>query len=110
MERRDPHSIEDAIRAQAAERKVKFTLHAHQEMLEEDISSAELLAALANCSLIENYPEHKRGACCLVCGRGDANRMLHVVCTCDLPELVIITAYEPKPPKWETPYKRGMRQ
>ncbi len=97
------------IRAQASERRIKFTLHAHQEMLEEDISTAELVVALRNCKLVENYPDHKRGACCLVCGSGGGGRMLHVVCTCEHPELIIITVYEPKPPKWETPFKRGMR-
>ena len=108
MDPNSRHWIETRIRKQASERKISLTLHAHQEMLEEDISSAELVASLRNCTLVENYPDHKRGACCLVCGQADTGRMLHVVCTCEYPELIIITVYEPKPPKWETPFKRGM--
>lgn len=100
--------IETRIRAQASERRIKFTLHAHQEMLEEDISSAELVSSLRNCTLVENYPDHKRGACCLVCGPGNA-RMLHVVCTFEHPDLIIVTVDEPKRPKWQTAFKRGMR-
>jgi hypothetical protein len=105
----DRTAVEKRIHSQASGRTVKFTLHAHQEMLEEDVSSAELLSCLVSCELIETYPDHKRGACCLVCGKAFTGRVLHVVCTCDLPELVVITVYEPKPPKWDTPYKRGQR-
>ena len=86
-----------------------MTLHAHQEMAEEDVSVSELLTCLAHCTLLEDYREHKRGACCLVCGHAHTGPYLHVVCTSELPELIIITVYEPKPPKWETPSQRGMK-
>ena len=105
----DCRQIEDFIKAQATRRTIRLTLHAHQEMAEEDVSVAELLTSLAHCSLIENYPEHKRGACCLVSGHAHTGRYLHVVCTTEFPELIIITVYEPKPPKWESPFQRGMR-
>ena len=77
MDRSSSLGIETKIRAQASEKRIKFTLHAHQEMLEEDISSAELVASLRDCKLVENYPDHKRGDWCLVCGSGDGVRMLH---------------------------------
>jgi hypothetical protein len=37
-------------------------------MLEEEISVADLLSCLEGCTVIENYPDHRRGACCLACG------------------------------------------
>ncbi len=86
---------------------VHFTLHAQQEMVNDDVSVDEILDALNNCEVVENYPEHERGACCLVCGKTFKGRYLHVVCTTSLPYLVIITTYEPSPPKWITPFKRG---
>ena len=58
---------------------------------------------------LEHYPEHRRGPCCLVCGYTVEKRPLHVVCTTEQPLLILITAYEPKPPKWETPTLRGRR-
>jgi hypothetical protein len=101
--------IESHIRELSARRAVKLTLHAQQEMLEEEISVADLLSCLEGCTVIENYPDHRRGACCLACGTTAGGRPLHVVCTTERPELIIITVYEPKPPKWETPFARGKR-
>lgn len=96
------------IRDLALARLMKLTVHAHAEMIEEDITAEELRNCLMSCTLLENYPDHKRGACCLVCGQAEKDH-LHVVCTSDLPELIIKTAYEPRSPKWETPFKRAMR-
>ena len=68
MNQADRLHIETVVRALAAKRAIKLTLHAHQEMVEEDITVSELLAGLENCTLLENYPDYERGACCLVCG------------------------------------------
>ena len=83
-----------------------MTQHAQQEMAEEEIMLGEVLQALANGQVLEDYPQHRRGACCLVGGWTQAGRPLHVVCTTARPVLIIITAYEPKPPKWVTPTQR----
>jgi len=77
-------------------------------MIEDDVTVSELLTALKNGTVVENYPEYERGACCLICGKGH-KRFLHIVCTTTLPELVVITVYEPMPPKWTTPFERGIR-
>jgi hypothetical protein len=57
--------------------------------------------------VLENYPEHRRGACCLLYGRAANGRHLHVVCTTAQPVLIVITVYEPRPPRWITPTQRG---
>lgn len=97
--------IEAKINQHAKSRTVKLTIHAQMEMKNDDVSVSELLTVLQNSTVIENYPDHQRGECCLICGRG-CNRFLHVVCTTSLPELVVITVYEPSLPKWENPYQR----
>jgi len=94
------------IRVQAAERAIRITDHAREEMEEESITLAEVLVAIANGQIIENYPDHKRGSCCLLYGLTARKRPLHVVCTTSLPQLVIITAYVPVPPKWIGPTER----
>lgn len=86
-----------------------MTQHAQQEMAEEDILLGDLLEALQRVQVLEHYPEHRRGACCLVWGYTFARRPLHVVCTTEQPLLIVITVYEPKPPKWESPVRRGKR-
>jgi hypothetical protein len=106
----DKARVETIVRTLAANRAVRFTIHAHQEMVEENITASELLTSLVDCVLLENYPDHKRGGCCLVCGKAETGRYLHTVCTYEYPEAIIITTYEPKPPKWETPFQRRIRQ
>ncbi|MDA3927170.1 MAG: DUF4258 domain-containing protein [Kiritimatiellae bacterium] len=105
----DPVIIEARLRHQAEADAVRVTEHAHQEMVEDDYSIDDVLCALSNAKVLENYPDHKRGACCLVCGQNGAGRYIHVVCSTSLKLVVIITVYEPMPPKWINPAKRGKK-
>ena len=56
------------IKLLAAEERIRITQHAHQEMFEEEISLADILEAIRTAELLENYPEHPRGPCCLLNG------------------------------------------
>jgi hypothetical protein len=100
-----------SIREQAASGAVRLTLHASAEMVEEGISLNDVFEAIASsgAEILENYPDHRRGACCLVAGSTLQARPLHVVCTSAQPVLIVITVYEPKPPKWITPNRRSPR-
>lgn len=94
------------IQSQAESENIRVTQHAQQEMAEEDVSLDDLLDAIASGQILENYPEHRRGACCLVFGTTGNGRPLHIVCTTERPVLIVITVYQPKPPKWPTPTQR----
>jgi hypothetical protein len=94
------------IHTQAAANNVRITQHAQQEMTEESIALDEVLQAIATGQILENYPEHRRGACCLLNGLTRNKRPLHIVCTTTQSVLILITVYEPKPPKWVTPTQR----
>ena len=96
----------EQIHVQAAKENIRITQHAQQEMVEENITLDEVLQAIARGQILENYPEHRRGACCLLNGLTQNGRPLHIVCTTAQPELIIITVYEPKPPKWVTSTQR----
>jgi hypothetical protein len=78
-------------------------------MVEEAISLDEVIEAIRRGKVLEHYPEHRRGACCLVCGLTDQGRPIHIVCATAQPMLILITAYEPLPPKWRTPWERKER-
>ena len=106
-ETQDVDAALSRIREQASLALVRVTAHAHQEMVEEHILLDDVLVAMREAKLVENYPEHKRGACCLVCGRDSNGRYLHIVCTSSLEVVIIITVYEPMFPKWATPFERG---
>jgi hypothetical protein len=102
----DVEAVLRRIRVQAAAENIRITQHAQREMVEEDITFDEVLEAIATGQILENYPEHRRGACCLLNGFTHEGRPLHIVCTTTRPMLIIITVYEPKPPKWITPTQR----
>jgi hypothetical protein len=95
------------IQTQAASGTIRLTQHAQQEMIEEEIFLAEVLESIATGQVLEDYAEHRRGACCLLGGTTGQGRPLHVVCTTANPVLIIITVYEPKPPRWISPTERG---
>ena len=100
----------EMVRDQARANNVRVTQHAQQEMTEENISLDEVLEAISDGQVVENYAQHRRGPCCLLCGRTAAGRAAHVVCTTGRPTLIIITVYEPKLPKWITPTQRRRSQ
>src|SRR5579863_2923210 len=109
MVERDSAQLErliELIKTQTASGAFRVTQHAHQEMVEEQIGLDEILAALQRGEILEHYPEHRRGACCLVSGQTGKGRPLHIVCTTAQPLLILITAYEPKAPKWISPRQR----
>ena len=99
-------AILQRIRAQAKKENVRVTQHAQQEMVEEDITFDEVLEAISTGQILEDYPEHRRGPCCLINGITQNGRPLHIVCTSIQPVLIIITAYEPRSPRWITPTQR----
>jgi len=103
---RDIRAIADRLGFQAQGESIRVTVHAHQEMVEEDIVLDDVLRVLRRATVVENYPDHKRGSCCLVHGQNSTGRDLHVVCTTSLDIAIIITVYEPKPPKWLDPFTR----
>lgn len=97
------------MRKQALAGEIRVTQHAQLEMDAEDITLGEVLMAISSGSVLEDYPEHKRGSCCLLYGRTFNGHHLHIVCTTALPLLLIITVYEPLPPKWINPVQRRVQ-
>ena len=107
MDVRDDRLLLARLRQQALRDQIRVTAHAHQEMVDEAISLDEVYDVLLEATVVENYPDHQRGACCLVCGRTSRGRYIHVVCTTSREIAIIITVYEPMLPKWATPFERG---
>ena len=97
----------ERIKNLAAAEQIRITQHAQEEMVEDEITLDEMVKAIKSAEMLESYPEHRRGACCLICGLTEKRRPLHMVCTTAQPVLVIITVYEPKSPKWESPTRRS---
>ncbi|HEV2854587.1 MAG TPA: DUF4258 domain-containing protein [Thermoanaerobaculia bacterium] len=109
MDTQDPEATLQRLIDQVDREALRVTQHAQEEMTEEDIALEDALEAIRSGTILENYPEHRRGSCCLVSGYTRQGRPLHVVCTTAQLLLIVITVYEPKPPKWETPTRRGSK-
>ena len=73
--------------------------HTIQRSIERGIRDEEVVEALLNGEIIEEYPEDKYGPSCLVLGRTRAGRPLHVQCSLP-PTVWIITLYESDPQEW----------
>ncbi|MGH7325530.1 MAG: DUF4258 domain-containing protein [Candidatus Rokuibacteriota bacterium] len=110
MARRDAEQIVARIREAVSAGSFRLTRHAHEEMVEENIALSDVAETVANAVLLEDYPEHRRGACCPISGWTATRRPLHVVCTTDSPLVIVITVYEPRPPKWSAPSRQGGRR
>ena len=105
----DTDKIGTKLSADVQENRVFFTRHALAELVEDQITTEEVLEALVFVQVLENYAQHQRGACCLVAGLTTKGRWLHAVCTTSRPETLVITVYVPTLPKWVTPTQRGSR-
>ncbi len=98
--------IKTRIAEQIRNSTMRFSVHAHQEMVADNFRLADVCEGLTNGQLLEDYPAHKRGACALFGGVALDGRPVHIVCTTGSEVLIVITVYEPKPPKWPTPTQR----
>ena len=98
-----------AIRESVSHYGLILTAHADEEAREEDISIEEIHQAIEYGEIIEDYPQHRRGPCCLINSRVSNSRNIHLVITTDKVPPRVITVYEPKKPYWITPEQRRKR-
>lgn len=84
----------------------RFTLHAQSELANDGFTVDDVVLAVASATVLEDYPDAQRGPCCLLSGLASAERFMHLVITTAGEVPVVITVYEPLPPKWITPSQR----
>ena len=97
--------ILDRVRS-AAGMRVLYLPHAVRQMLRPDrmITTAEVRQVIADGILVEDYPEDPRGHSCLIAGRGNEGRMIHIVCAPKQDFLAVITAYIPDSDEWSNDF------
>lgn len=94
----------------AAKQKILFLPHAVGQMVRPDrmITTREVELVVTEGELVEDYPEDARGHSCLLLGRGDEGRAIHVVCSPGDEYLAVITAYLPDTTCWSSDFKRRL--
>jgi hypothetical protein len=96
------------LRVREAARKRRLYLpHAVRQMERPDrmITIAEVRDVIEHGEIIEDYPEDARGHSCLLLGRGDSDRPIHVVYAPKVDYLAVITAYIPDEKEWDSDFR-----
>jgi len=97
--------IDEQIIHLAKEKKyVILTNHARIEAKKDTIRMDDIVESLCSGELVEDYPEHRRGHCCLMFG-WSAERPIHSVCRVIKNEILIITTYIPTLAEWQPDFK-----
>ncbi len=95
-----------AIRAAFEQGEYQYTLHAVERTTIRKVSRAEIEQAVNRAEVIEEYPQDKYGPSCLLYGKTDLGRALHIQVSCPPASVKIITVYEPDPDEWEDNRRR----
>jgi len=87
------------IRNKIKEGQYGFSDHAVKRMIKRSISRQEVETVISEGEIIEEYPHDKYSPSCLVYGKTETGRDLHIQVSLP-PVVVVITVYEPDPEEW----------
>jgi len=91
----------EAILDKIAKDEFEFSKHAVDQSILRRIRIQEIKKAIANGQLVEDYPKDKYGPSCLISGKTQLGRTIHVQCSYPTRSLIkIITMYEPDSERW----------
>lgn len=86
------------------EGRYRYTIHGAKQRIARRIKRKEIEQAINSGAVIEDYSEHHYGPACLLIGKTERDKVLHILCS--LQEVVdIITVYEPDLEEWEEDLK-----
>ena len=88
------------VKEQVEKGNYQLKLHAMERASIRGIDPLEIKEALLNGEIIEDYPKDKRGHSCLVYGKSQVGKDIHVLCGTAYDILWIITVYEPDTSEW----------
>ena len=94
----------DRIRELVAKGTVDVSRHGYRELAADDISLEDLIDGLAQAKVVEEYLDYFKGPAILLLQRDREGGPVHVLW--GIPKgkeqpAVLVTAYRPKPEKWD---------
>ena len=99
----------ESIREAVVGRRWAISRHARERAGKRRIGDAVLVNSLLRGEVLERYPEDPRGPSALILGYTEEGRPIHTICAFDPSgTLLMITAYEPLPPRWTDERTRGL--
>jgi hypothetical protein len=96
----------EAIKAKIKATEYYYSHHAEVERKADDLTFLQIEAAILNSKILEEYPDTGRGESCLLVGFA-GEIPIHAVCGWRGDQLVLITVYIPRLPKFKDPWTRG---
>jgi Domain of unknown function (DUF4258) len=91
----------EEIRCKISNDEFEFSKHAVDQSILRGIKVGEIKEAVANAQVIEDYPDDKYGASCLIGGLTVENRPIHIQCSYpSRPLIKIVTVYQPDHIRW----------
>jgi hypothetical protein len=79
--------------------KYQFSDHSVKRMIKRSVIRKEVESAIFVGEIIEEYPDDKYSPSCLIYGKTEDGRDLHIQVSYP-PSVVVITVYEPDPGEW----------
>ncbi len=98
------YTIEDFRKINKLEN-IVISLHGQLRLIERNISVEDVMNAIDNGDIIEQYPEDFPFPSCLILGLTIKGQYIHVVVSMNETKIYLITAYVPDPAKWESDLK-----
>lgn len=112
----DKSALLERIREAVKRSDYALRVHAVRHMLSGGFDESDILECIESGKILENYHEENRG---LISGSFHTSEhlreSLHVVLdywseSGKIDWIDLVTAYIPRPPFWETPYRRGRKR
>lgn len=95
----------ETIKAKVHQNKLVFSSHAEEERMDEGLTVEEVITAILNDEILEQYPDTGRGISCLVLGFV-GEKPIHIVCGWRGDSVAVVTVYIPAPPHFSDPWTR----
>ena len=93
------------IRQLCEKEALRWTNHIFIRLLQRNITTDDVVCALINGEIIEQYPTDYPFPSCLVLGMTVDKKHIHIVCGVGESELSLITAYYPNSDEWVDGFK-----
>lgn len=91
----------DLLQKLCGEKQIIWSVHATERLHLRGIKREDVIKAVSEGKIIEQYPYDRPYPSCLVLGLSTNDRLLHIVCGSDGTVLKIITAYYPSEDKFD---------
>ena len=98
------YTIEDFRKINKLEN-IIISLHGQLRLIERNISVDDIMNAIDNGDIIEQYPDDFPFPSCLTLGLSVKNQYIHIVVSMNDTKIYLITAYVPDPAKWNPDLK-----